>query len=120
MVDAVTSPPKSESELTELEAIDRAFVPTLVEAETETGPVVTTEPASSKTDASAKASGSRMAAIIMAQPANGVTARADLVLFSSARAVGGRSRGSARARLRPAPGAHRRRHRVQPVRQPLA
>ena len=42
--DAVTSPPKSESELTELEAIARAFVPTLVEAETDTGPVVRTEP----------------------------------------------------------------------------
>ena len=41
---AVTSPPKSESELTELEAMDRAFVPTFVEAETETGPVVRMEP----------------------------------------------------------------------------
>jgi hypothetical protein len=44
MFDAVTSPPKSESELTELEAMDRAFVPTVVEAETESGPVVRTEP----------------------------------------------------------------------------
>jgi hypothetical protein len=44
MLDAVTSPPKSDSELTELEAIERAFVPTLVEAETETGPVVKIEP----------------------------------------------------------------------------
>src|SRR5437868_900908 len=44
MFDAVTSPPKSESELTELEAIDRAFAPTSVFAETEMGPVVSTEP----------------------------------------------------------------------------
>jgi len=42
--DAVTSPPKSDNELTELEAIDRAFVPTFVVAETEMGPVVRTEP----------------------------------------------------------------------------
>jgi hypothetical protein len=40
----VTSPPKSDSELTELEAIERAFVATFVEAETEIGPVVRTEP----------------------------------------------------------------------------
>jgi hypothetical protein len=44
MLDAVTSPPKSDSELTELEEIERAFVPTVVEAETEIGPVVSTEP----------------------------------------------------------------------------
>jgi len=44
MLDAVTSPAKSESVLTELEAMERAFVPTEVDAETETGPVVRTEP----------------------------------------------------------------------------
>ena len=44
MLDAVTSPAKSESVLTELEAMERAFVPTVVDAETETGPVVRTEP----------------------------------------------------------------------------
>ncbi|TML50572.1 MAG: hypothetical protein E6G21_09270 [Actinobacteria bacterium] len=41
---AVTSPPKRENELTELEAVERAFAPTSVFAETEIGPVVTTEP----------------------------------------------------------------------------
>jgi len=43
-VDAVTSPPKSDNELTELAAVERALVATSVEAETDSGPVVRTEP----------------------------------------------------------------------------
>jgi hypothetical protein len=42
--DAVTSPLKSENELTELEAVERAFAPTSVEADAEMEPVVTIEP----------------------------------------------------------------------------
>jgi len=44
MLDAVTSPPKRKSELTELEAVERAFAERSVDAETEIGPVVSTEP----------------------------------------------------------------------------
>jgi len=44
MLDAVTSPPKRESELTELEAVERALAATSAEAETEIEPVVRTEP----------------------------------------------------------------------------
>jgi len=44
MLDAVTSPPKRESELTELAAVERAFAARSVDAETEIGPVVSTEP----------------------------------------------------------------------------
>jgi hypothetical protein len=44
MFDAVTSPPKRESEPTEAEAVERAFAETSVDAETEIGPVVSTEP----------------------------------------------------------------------------
>jgi len=44
MLDTVTSPPKRESEPTELEAVERASAATFVEAETEIGPVVSTEP----------------------------------------------------------------------------
>jgi hypothetical protein len=44
MLDAVTSPPKRESELTEIEAKECASTATAVEAEADNAPVVTTEP----------------------------------------------------------------------------
>jgi hypothetical protein len=44
MLDAVTSPPKSDKELTELEAVERAFVAALAEVDVERDPVVRTEP----------------------------------------------------------------------------
>jgi hypothetical protein len=44
MLDAVTSPPKSENELTEIVPNECAVAATDVEAEAERAPVVTTEP----------------------------------------------------------------------------
>jgi len=44
MLAAVTSPLKSENELTELEAVDLAFAATLVETDAESAPVVRIEP----------------------------------------------------------------------------